>query len=109
SELLIRLSYCISYRTSLALALSFFFHCAGAPRDLPSFPTRRSSDLAAVTEESTPPDRAQTTRPAPTFSLISATDASMKFSTVQVGEQPQTSRTKLRKSCFAQGAFSSSG
>src|SRR5205807_10329293 len=23
----------------------FFFHCAGAHRDLPSFPTRRSSDL----------------------------------------------------------------
>src|SRR5205807_7034866 len=24
---------------------SFFFVCAGRPRDLPSFPTRRSSDL----------------------------------------------------------------
>src|SRR5436305_5118384 len=24
---------------------SFFFHCSAAPRDLPSFPTRRSSDL----------------------------------------------------------------
>src|SRR5206468_7585141 len=26
---------------------SFFFHATGAPRDLHSFPTRRSSDLAA--------------------------------------------------------------
>src|SRR5207302_9281993 len=25
--------------------LFFFFHCSGAPRDLHSFPTRRSSDL----------------------------------------------------------------
>src|SRR5262249_59569346 len=28
---------------------SFFFQCSGVPRDLPSFPTRRSSDLHFVT------------------------------------------------------------
>src|SRR5687768_18020317 len=28
--------------------LFFFFYCYAAPRDLPSFPTRRSSDLAVA-------------------------------------------------------------
>src|SRR5690606_41963491 len=32
--------------TSLTLQHSFFFHWCAAPRALPSFPTRRSSDLA---------------------------------------------------------------
>src|SRR5437660_12100150 len=31
---------------SSSLPLFFFFYCYGAPRDLHSFPTRRSSDLA---------------------------------------------------------------
>src|SRR5205814_10463736 len=33
------------YITSRLLSSSFFFHCYAAPRLLPSFPTRRSSDL----------------------------------------------------------------
>src|SRR5205823_13192147 len=28
-----------------SISSSFFFHCYAPPRDLPSFPTRRSSDL----------------------------------------------------------------
>src|SRR5437763_8364657 len=31
----------------------FFFYCSAAPRDLHSFPTRRSSDLAPVTNRCT--------------------------------------------------------
>src|SRR5690348_18205297 len=32
----------------LDLGIFFFFHCYGDPRDLHSFPTRRSSDLAGA-------------------------------------------------------------
>src|SRR5436190_22280997 len=31
--------------STLSIVHHFFFCCCGAPRDLPSFPTRRSSDL----------------------------------------------------------------
>src|SRR5207248_9334631 len=37
-----------SFTPHLILLSSFFFHCSGTPRDLHSFPTRRSSDLAAA-------------------------------------------------------------
>src|SRR5699024_7822431 len=50
-SLLSRLSYrhtchavCLSFLSPPSLFL-FFFQLSGAPRDLPSFPTRRSSDL----------------------------------------------------------------
>src|SRR5699024_12416144 len=33
---------------TLSVSLLFFFSCAGDPRDLHSFPTRRSSDLGAA-------------------------------------------------------------
>src|SRR5438445_10122701 len=36
---------CWSVHSSLCYCFSFFFQCPGAPRDLHSFPTRRSSDL----------------------------------------------------------------
>src|SRR5207249_10129144 len=44
---------CISIRTatyaccSVVCVTLFFLFCSGPPRDLPSFPTRRSSDLPA--------------------------------------------------------------
>src|SRR5205085_12097124 len=41
-----RLTYCLSF--ALHVHLSFFFWRWGDPRDLPSFPTRRSSDLVDV-------------------------------------------------------------
>src|SRR5262245_65364659 len=36
---------------------SFFFYCYGVPRDLHSFPTRRSSDLAPRRSRGRPPPR----------------------------------------------------
>src|SRR5207248_9696750 len=39
-----RITWC--GRPMLSLVSLFFFYCYGAPRDLHSFPTRRSSDLA---------------------------------------------------------------
>src|SRR5437763_2061189 len=38
-----------------ALVLFFLFYCSGAHRDLPSFPTRRSSDLIACATTSARP------------------------------------------------------
>src|SRR5262249_61151307 len=35
----------LCFSSQLAPSFSFFFQCSGHPRDLPSFPTRRSSDL----------------------------------------------------------------
>src|SRR5690606_42026688 len=36
------------FSSFLSFALFFFFHCPGDYRDLHSFPTRRSSDLASL-------------------------------------------------------------
>src|SRR5438093_7451584 len=52
-----------------ALASSFFFQCNGPPRDLHSFPTRRSSDLA-------PTPRARSTRSPPSISRCGTRSAS---------------------------------
>src|SRR5699024_8456511 len=57
-----RLSYCLLSSLTLASSLiiaSFFFSCYRDPRDLHSFPTRRSSDLLACRQggdDSTFPD-----------------------------------------------------
>ena len=46
---------------------------------------------AAATAESTPPDRAQMTRPSPTWARMASTGASMTEAMVHAGGQPQTS------------------
>src|SRR5688500_20258620 len=43
----ISVSFAISDRSSCSL-FSFFLHCAPDPPHLPSFPTRRSSDLSSL-------------------------------------------------------------
>jgi len=58
-------------------------------------PTARLTRVA-VTVESTPPERAQMTRPSPTCSLILATASSMKEAGVHVPFNPQTLYRKLR-------------
>src|SRR5947208_12219952 len=40
-----------------ALAIDFFFYCYGDPRDLHSFPTRRSSDLQRARQRRPPAQR----------------------------------------------------
>ena len=51
--------------------------------------------ITAATEESTPPDRAQSTFPLPTFLRISSIECSTKESILHVPAQPQILRTKL--------------
>ena len=52
---------------------------------------------AAVTAESTPPERAQMTCLAPTSCRTRGTQASTKLSIVQSGRAPATRSTKLRR------------
>src|SRR5947208_13185406 len=40
-----RTNTCIIFINQIRENIGFFFYCSGAPRDLHSFPTRRSSDL----------------------------------------------------------------
>ena len=79
-------------------------------------PTARWTS-AAATAESTPPDRAQMTRPsepgprawASTRSRMSATVDSMKFAGVHVGATPAMPTTKLRRMSRPRGVWTTSG
>ena len=63
----------------------------------------------AATEESTPPDNPQMTRPVPTCSRMRAIWASRKPAMVQSPRQPATSWVKLRSNCAPCGVCTTSG
>ena len=71
-------------------------------------PTARCSN-AAATEESTPPLRPQITRSLPTCSRTRATVSATKLPAVHDPEQPQISRTKLRRMVMPSGVCCTSG
>ena len=64
---------------------------------------------AATTDESTPPDRAQSTRSVPTRARISATVWSMNECMVQSGRQLHRPKTKLRSTSVPIRVWATSG
>ena len=71
-------------------------------------PTARWTRVAA-TAESTPPERAQMTRPEPTVARIDSTAARTNDPGVHSPVQPQTPYTKLRRISFPCGVCWTSG
>ena len=67
------------------------------------------ASMAASTEESTPPDRAQSTLPSPMRSRRALTLFSTKESIFQSPVQPQTLYTKLRSIFLPSAVWSTSG
>ena len=63
----------------------------------------------AATEESTPPESAQSAFPSPIFSLNSCIVFCAKSSIFQLPEQPQIPITKLRRISFPNIVCSTSG
>ena len=63
----------------------------------------------AATDESTPPDKASSTFPSPTFSRISLIVLSTKASIFQSPAHPQTPNTKLDNIVFPSTVWSTSG
>ena len=64
---------------------------------------------SAATDESTPPERPQMTRPSPTCARIRSTCSSITDAAVQVRSQPQMSPRKRSRICVPYGVWTTSG